>query len=76
MNPVRKALAEVCDLAAELAAAVHKDDQGEMVGMERMGGNGGLLSNATIAKADAVQLKIAEVEALLLYPEQTGGDAS
>lgn len=44
--------------AQELADSVQADDVGMMIGGKFIGGNGGLLSRETIAKADAVRRAI------------------
>lgn len=48
-----------------LVAAVEFDDSGIMVGKERVGGNGGLLSNETINKAAGVRLHLSVLRSAL-----------
>ena len=45
--------------AKNLVDAVSSDDTGKLVGGQWMAGNGGLLSRATIAAADALRLELA-----------------
>ena len=46
--------------AKNLVDAVSSDDTGKLVGGQWMAGNGGLLSRATIAAADALRLELAK----------------
>jgi hypothetical protein len=54
--------AELLRTARALVDAVTFDDAGAMVGGEWHGGNGGLLSNDTIQKADACRMAISAYE--------------
>ena len=46
--------------ARELLAAVDFDNNGRMIGMERLGGNGGMISLATSKAADRLRLLLSE----------------
>jgi len=46
--------------ARELLAAVDFDNNGRMIGMERVGGNGGMISLATSKAADKLRLLLSE----------------
>ncbi len=46
--------------ARELLAAIDFDNNGRMIGMERLGGNGGMISLATSKAADKLRLLLSE----------------
>lgn len=52
-------LSRLASAAQELVDSITFDDCGSMVAGKWMGGNGGLISRDTIAKADAVRRAIA-----------------
>ena len=47
---------EIVFAARELLAAIDFDNNGRMIGMERLGGNGGMISIATSKTADKLRL--------------------
>lgn len=49
----------LAEKAAALVEAVGSDDTGKLIGGQWVAGNGGLLSRATIAAADALRLELA-----------------
>lgn len=60
--PTTSPVAELIISAKELVAAVSFDMNGIIIGNKYVGGNGGLLSNETLIKADAVQRALAKME--------------
>jgi hypothetical protein len=54
--------AELAFTAKELVDAVSFDLNGALIGGKWMGGNGGLLSTVTLAKADDVRRALARLE--------------
>ncbi len=53
-------MAKLIKAAQELLDAISFDDNGALIGGKWMGGNGGLLSRETLAKADALRRAVAE----------------
>lgn len=54
---------QLADAARALVDAISFDDNGAMIAGQFRGGNGGLLSRETIAKADAVRRALADLDA-------------
>ena len=61
-------LSDFLSMVEALVAAVEFDDGGMMVGQERVGGNGGLLSNDTLKKASTVRLTLGALKQGLAGP--------
>ena len=66
---MRTSLDDVIAKSRALLAAVDFDNNGNVVGMARMGGNGGLLSLDTTKAADALRLAFDRLEG---QPSDTG----
>jgi len=48
----------VFDTALKLVKSVRKDDRGELIGQVYVGGNGGMLTNETLAIADNLEREV------------------